>query len=152
MPSLAPVSSIHVPELTDFLSEVDLTVSGLDSPAVHLWIERDANGAIIASTGFELSDDQQHALIRSVAVTPSARSEGAGSRLARFALNRAYDSGARTAWLFSRRSGPFWQKLGFEPADRYELARVLATAHQVRQFSESGQLDQEVAWSRDLSR
>ena len=152
MPSLAPVSNVDVPELTDFLYEVDLTVSGLDSPTVHLWIERDANNAIIASTGFELSGDRRHALIRSVAVTSSARSEGAGSQLATFALDRAHEKGARTAWLFSRRSGPFWQKLGFKPADRDELAQVLGDSYQVRQFHESGQLNLEVAWSRDLPR
>lgn len=66
------------------------------------------------------------------------------------ALAQAARSGATRAWLFSRRSGPFWQKLGFAPADRDELARVLPQTHQVRLFVESGQLGREVAWSRAL--
>jgi len=85
---------------------------------------------------------------------PGPRREGAarqGTRLARFALDEAAAGGATRAWLFSRRSGPFWQKLGFVPADRYELAAVLPEAEQVRLFVRSGQLEREVAWARDLA-
>jgi N-acetylglutamate synthase-like GNAT family acetyltransferase len=137
-----------IPALTEFLRTVDLTLSGLDSPTVRLWIERDDTGRIVGSTGYEIV--AEHVLIRSVAVDPAAHTAGAGSRLARFAFARAAEEGARRAWLFSRRSGPFWQKLGFEPADRGELALVLADTHQVRLFVESGQLQREVAWSRQL--
>lgn len=104
----------------------------------------------MGSTGYELSVDGRHALIRSVAVARDHRSQGAGSALARFALERAAEEGARTAWLFSRRSGPFWETLGFAPADREDLARVLSDAQQVRAFRETGQLEREVAWSRPL--
>ncbi|MGN6127866.1 MAG: GNAT family N-acetyltransferase [Humibacter sp.] len=140
-----------VSELTAFLSQVDLTLSGLDSASVRLWLERDEHGEVMGSTGYEISADGKHALIRSVAVSPLQRSRGRGSELARFALDRAADEGAATAWLFSRRSGPFWQSLGFEPADRDELARALADTHQVRLFLETGQLSREVAWSRPLT-
>ncbi len=141
-----------VDAMTDFLNEVDLTLSGLDAPSVRLWLERDESGAVVSSTGYEISADGRHALIRSVAVSPSRRSEGRGSDLARFALRQAAEEGATTAWLFSRRSGPFWQSLGFEPADRRELADVLADTHQVRLFLRTGQLGREVAWSRPLDR
>ncbi|MDT9627884.1 hypothetical protein RTF48_24940, partial [Escherichia coli] len=59
--------------------------------------------------------------------------------------------GAMRAWLFSRRSGSFWQSLGFESADRDELAEALADTHQVRLFQQTGQLGCEVAWSRSLA-
>jgi N-acetylglutamate synthase-like GNAT family acetyltransferase len=141
-----------VAALTAFLREVDLTLSGLDAPSVRLWLERDEHGAVVGSTGYEISADGEHALIRSVAVSPSQRARGRGSDLARFAFDRARDEGARTAWLFSRRSGPFWQNLGFEPADRDALAHALADTHQVRLFQQTGQLGREVAWSRSLLR
>jgi len=147
---LQRVRAEDVPALAGFLRTVDLTVSGLDAPTVRLWTMRDAEGAIAGSTGYEISDDGRHALIRSVAVDPDGRAAGAGTRLARFAFARAAEEGARQAWLFSRRSGPFWQRLGFVPADRGELARVLASTHQVRLFRQTGQLDREVAWSRPL--
>lgn len=113
-------------------------------------MERDATGSLVGSSGFELSEDGRHALIRSVAVAPDHRRAGAGSRLARHALAEATIAGATQARLFSRRSGPFWQKLGFESADRYALAAAMPDAHQVRLFTRTGQLDGEVAWTRSL--
>ena len=139
-----------VTTLTTFLSEVDLTLSGLDAPSVRLWIERDESGAIVGSTGYEVSADGLHALIRSVGVSPTRRSRGRGTSLARFAVGRAAEEGVKRAWLFSRRSGAFWQGLGFESADRYELAEALADTHQVWLFQQTGQLEREVAWSRSL--
>ncbi|WP_460773479.1 GNAT family N-acetyltransferase [Microbacterium sp. GXF7504] len=140
-----------VAALTAFLRRVDLTLSGLDAPGVRLWLLVDDAGAITGSTGYERNADGRHALIRSVAVDPSCRSRGTGAELARFALARAAEEGAGTAWLFSRRSGPFWQRLGFAPADRDSLAAALADTHQVRLFRETGQLEREVAWSRPLT-
>jgi len=149
---LKPCRPRDVGALTAFLEGVDLTLSGLDAPGVRLWIERDPAGAVTGSTGYELSGDGRHALIRSVAVRPETRSRGLGGALARFALARAADEGASRAWLFSRRSGPFWQGLGFTPADRNELAAVLSGTHQVRLFRRTGQLSREIAWTRALIR
>ena len=139
-----------LPELISFLRDVDVTLSGLDSSTVRVWIERNEAGVIVASTGFELSENHEHALIRSVAVRPSAQRVGEGTRLAPFALGMAAVCGARRAWLFSRRSGPFWRRLGFEGANRDHLALGLGNTYQVRLFVESGQLDREFAWSRAL--
>ncbi|WP_258376054.1 GNAT family N-acetyltransferase [Curtobacterium sp. MCLR17_045] len=136
--------------LRAFLVGADLTLAGLDEPAVRLWIDRDDAGRVVGSTGFEASADGLHVLIRSVAVGPQHRGSGAGTRLARFAIERATEAGAERAWLFSRRSGPFWQSLGFTPADRQALAAALPDTHQVRLFRRTGQLDHEVAWSRGL--
>lgn len=145
------ISAVDVDQLRRFLLAVDLTLAGLEDHAVHLWIERDESGNVIGTTGFELSEDRKHALIRSVAVSPQQRSAGAGSRLAGYAMEQARAAGATRAWLFSRRSGPFWEKLGFTGADRDELAEVLPHAHQVRLFVQTGQLQREVAWSRSLA-
>jgi N-acetylglutamate synthase-like GNAT family acetyltransferase len=139
-----------VEPLRAFLGAADLTVAGLDEPTVRLWVERDDAGLVVGSTGYELSADGGHALIRSVAVAPAGRGSGAGSRLASYALGDAARSGAHRAWLFSRRSGPFWQKLGFETAGCAELAAALPDAHQVRLFTRTGRLDGEVAWSKRL--
>jgi N-acetylglutamate synthase-like GNAT family acetyltransferase len=143
-----PVSRGDAFELTEFLRAADLTVDGIGEPEVQLWVDLDPDGRIVGSTGFEL--DGQHALLRSVAVHPSLRGTGRGTELAQFALDRAASLGATRGWLFSRRSGPFWQKLGFEPADITELAVALASTHQVRAFAASGQLRYETAWSRPL--
>lgn len=146
-----PASTSDADELRGFLQDVDLTLAGLEEPTVQIWIERDEQGEVVGTTGFELSEDSAHALIRSVAVAPSHRARGAGSRLARFALEQARAAGAERAWLFSRRSGPFWQSLGFTSADRDELASALPRTQQVRLFTATGQLEKEVAWSLPLA-
>lgn len=137
-----------LPDLAAFLQLVDLTTAGLDSPGTRLWLERDRAGRLVGSTGYEQAGDD--VLVRSVAVHPDRRTAGHGTTLARFALERAAEAGARRAWLFSRRSGPFWRSLGFEPADRDALATALAATEQVRLFTRTGQLGREVAWSRPL--
>lgn len=144
-PVLEPVLPDDVADLTEFLRRADLTVAGLDVPAVRLWVRRDDAG-IAASAGYELSADGRHALIRSTAVRPDLRGRGAGLGAAVFAVDRAREAGAVTAWLFSRRSGPFWRRLGFAPATTAELAAALPDAQQVRLFRGSGQLGREVAW------
>jgi N-acetylglutamate synthase-like GNAT family acetyltransferase len=135
-------------ELTDFLRRVDLTTSGVGETDVQLWIDLDPDGRIVGSTGFELAG--ANVLLRSVAVAAALRGSGRGTELAQFALDQAYAAGATRAWLFSRRSGPFWQQLGFEPAAVADLAAALPDAHQVVTFRASGQLNYETAWSRPL--
>jgi N-acetylglutamate synthase-like GNAT family acetyltransferase len=147
---LSPATPDDLDDLAAFLRTADLTVAALAEPTVHLWLERDDAGAVATTTGFELGDGGEHALVRSVAVRPDLRGAGDGLRLARFALDRAADAGARRAWLFSRRSGGFWQKLGFERTTTDELATALPAAHQVLLFRSTGQLDREVAWQRPL--
>lgn len=147
---LVPARAADVPDVAAFLRAADLTLAGLDRADVHLWVARDESGRVAASAGFELSADGEHALVRSTAVRQDRRGRGEGLAVADFAVGRARDAGARHAWLFSRRSGPFWQRLGFERATTEELAGVLADATQVRLFRRTGQLDREVAWHRDL--
>lgn len=144
------VGADDVAALRRFLRAADLTVSGLDPSTVELWVTRDERGSIIASTGYELSGDTRHALLRSVAVAPAHRASGLGTRLARFTIRQAATGGAESAWLFSRRSGPFWQRLGFAAASRDELAQALANTHQVQLFTQTGQLHVEQAWRRSL--
>ena len=149
---LSPVSGAVVEQLRSFLRDSDLTLAGLDDESVRLWVERDPDGTVVGSTGYECSADGRDVLVRSVAVAAGRRSAGAGTRLARFALDRAADDGAERAWLFSRRSGPFWQGLGFASADRQALVAALPETQQVRLFLTTGQLDREVAWTRPLDR
>ncbi|MFJ7751062.1 GNAT family N-acetyltransferase [Arthrobacter sp. NPDC097144] len=151
MINLARATDSDMTEISELLRIADLTLSGLASPTVHLWISRDeTTERIFATTGYESSEDGKHALIRSVAVDQALRGAGIGLELAQFAMDRAVEAGAKQAWLFSRRSGPFWQKAGFMPADTNELAAALASTHQVRLFTQTGQLGREVAWSRQL--
>lgn len=148
---LRAVGSPDIEDLGYFLCDADITIAVRDDDTVRLWVERDADGTVMGSTGFELSQDRGHALIRSVAVAPAGRDARVGSRLAMFAFDQARQAGAERAWFFSRRSGPFWQKLAFTSADRKSHANVLPDTQQVRLFVQTDQLNREVAWPLDLS-
>jgi len=140
-----PVSADSLLLVNSFLAAADLTLAPADA---FLWMQLDAAGQITGTTGYEISG--ANALIRSVAVRPDLRASGLGSRLAQFALDAAVGQGATTAWLFSRRSGPFWQKLGFAPASTVDLVAALPDSAQVQLFATTGQLEREVAWRREL--
>lgn len=147
----APVEPNGVIELREFLAGADLTTSGLDAPGARYWVVRNERGEIVGSTGFELSPTAADALIRSVAVASDARAAGLGTELASFAIDAAREAGAERAWLFSRRSGPFWQKLDFERVGTDALAEALGETAQVALFRQTGQLGREVGWMRTLS-
>lgn len=86
---------------------MDLTLAGLGDPAVCVWVDRAESGGVICSTGFELSADGKHALIRSVAVASGRRTSGAGTRLARFAMERARIAGRPKSGCFHAVPGRF---------------------------------------------
>ena len=126
--SFERVDGSELEELRAFLSEVELTLAGLEARTVRLWVERDADHKIVGSTGYEISEDRRDALIRSVAVSPQSRKVGSGSCLPRFALSEAAREGAQNACVcvsvsWSRDDGRIWPHL--------QLASLLADTHQV---------------------
>jgi N-acetylglutamate synthase-like GNAT family acetyltransferase len=143
-----PVSRGDAFELTEFLQAADLSVDGIGQSEVHLWIDLDADGRIVGSTGFEL--DGQDALLRGIAVHPALLETGRRTELARFALDRATSIGATRAWLLGRRAGSLWQDLGFETANIADLEEALGATHPVRALAASSQLAYQTAWSRPL--
>lgn len=57
-------------------------------------------------------------LLRSIVVLPEARGRGAGRAIVALLLRRAADEGSRRAFLLTRDAQPFFERLGFEEADR----------------------------------
>ena len=54
---LTPASAADVAQLREFLRDADLTLAGLDDESVRLWVDRDADGTVVGSTGYECSRD-----------------------------------------------------------------------------------------------
>ncbi|MET9836057.1 GNAT family N-acetyltransferase [Streptomyces sp. NPDC006385] len=134
-------------ELATFLAGQGLSSEGVLAPGTRYWLTRDTAGPA-AALGWERQDD--HVLLRSVAVRPDLRGCGGAQRLVEHALVDAAAQGARTAYLFSTEAGPFWTRLGFRPIPVAEVARALPHAPQVHQYSTAGTLADEAAWRRDL--
>lgn len=74
------------------------------------------DGTVIGYGGFELYGSD--ALIRSVVVLPQARGLGHGKAIVPRLLRRAFDFGARNAWLLTETAGPAFTKLGFSDVPR----------------------------------
>lgn len=76
--------------------------------------------------GYELYAED--ALLRSVVILPALRGRGAGSTAANLLLKRAFDDGARNAYLLTESAAPFFEKIGFRSIRRDEApAAILAT-------------------------
>jgi N-acetylglutamate synthase-like GNAT family acetyltransferase len=134
-------------ELATFLAGQGLSSEGVLAPGTRYWLTRDTAGPAVA-LGWERQDD--HVLLRSVAVRPDLRGCGAAQRLVEHALADATAQGVRTAYLFSTGAGPFWTRLGFRPVPVAEVADALPNAPQIHQYRTAGTLADEAAWRRDL--
>ena len=79
------------------------------------------------------------------------RNAGLGLQLVNMAIAYAKDRNCKSAFLFSTRSGKYWQKLGFKKISTDELVMALPEAPQVLRFISIGKLATETAWKKDLA-
>jgi amino-acid N-acetyltransferase len=104
------------PLIASLLAAAGLPTEGLADHLATALVGRDG-AAVVASAALELYGDT--ALLRSVAVTPSARGRGLGQRIARAALDVADEHGARSVYLFTTTAGDFFARhFGFRPSTR----------------------------------
>ena len=114
------------PALHAALREAGLPTADLEAPGRCFFAYRDLDGAPLGMGGYEALGEL--ALIRSVVVPAAARGRGVGSGLVALLLRRAFDAGARQAWLLTTAAAPFFEGLGFRPVPRAAApAAVLAT-------------------------
>jgi len=70
----------------------------------------------VAFGGFELYG--QDALLRSLVVLPQARRKGLGRAATEVLLGKAFNEGARHAWLLTTSAAPFFEAAGFTAVPR----------------------------------
>lgn len=81
-----------------------------------------------ATSGTALGFGGRDVLVRSVVVLPEARGKSIGRNLLALLLRRAFDEGARTAWLLTTTALGFFGRAGFRKTPRAEApAAVMAT-------------------------
>lgn len=108
------------------LRAADLPVDDLEEPGRTFFAYRALRGAALGFGGYELLGTL--ALIRSVVVLPEARGKEIGGNLLALLLRRAFDGGAREAWLLTTTAAGFFQKVGFRVVARDAApAAILAT-------------------------
>ncbi len=109
-----------------------------------LYFIAEVDKQIIGTIGAELSDHA--ALIRSTAVLKQWRSGGIAARLVAMMFQSLKENGVRNFYLFSRDSGPYWQKFGFEQCAVREIIDHLPDAPQVLGYLEDNSIWADVAW------
>jgi N-acetylglutamate synthase-like GNAT family acetyltransferase len=134
--------------LVALLAEVDLLTHDVLAPDTAYWVAEGPYRQLVGAAGVELG--AAAALLRSVAVLPAHRGQGLAQALIAEALRYVQAQGRRRVYLFSTRSGAYWQRLGFRNVPVAELAADLPGCPQVLRFAAIGKLAVEVAWRADL--
>jgi arsenate reductase len=108
------------------LDEAGLSGADLSEPGRSFFAFRTLSGSLLGYGGFELHGAD--ALIRSVVVAKDSRGSGVGRASLPLLLRRAFDRGARQAWLLTTDAAGFFEKNGFRRIERSEApAEILAT-------------------------
>jgi arsenate reductase len=104
------------PRLAKALRSAELPTEDLAASNGRFFSFRTLSGTLAGYGGFEARDGD--ALLRSILVKPEFRGRGIGRNIALLLMSRAFDQGARDAWLLTASAAPFFEKLGFKAAAR----------------------------------
>jgi amino-acid N-acetyltransferase len=110
------------------LAEAGLPLAGLETHLLDFVVAEAAS--VIGCAGLERYGET--ALLRSVAVTVSARGTGLGQRLAAACIDAARTSGITTLVLLTETSGGFFSRFGFTAVPRGSLPKGVLQSEQFR--------------------
>lgn len=116
------------PRLAKALRDAGLPTDDLGASPGRFSSYRTLGGTLVGYGGFELSGED--VLLRSLFVTEAARGKGIGRNIILLLMSRAYDAGARKAWLLTDSAAPFFARLGFAAAARETAPEVVRTSPQ----------------------
>ena len=116
------------PALAAALIAAGLPTDDLAEPGRGFFAYRTLSGVSVGFGGFERFGAE--ALLRSVVVVPEARSGGIGRNLVPLLMRRAFDLGARRAWLLTTSTTALFERIGFKPAPRDAAPAAIAATRQ----------------------
>jgi arsenate reductase len=120
-----PVAGID-PGLQVQLAAAHLPTDDLQEPNRQFFAYDTLDGERAGYGGFELYGTD--ALLRSITVQQARRGHGIGKGIVALLLRRAFDRGARRAWLLTTDAQGFFEQAGFKAAVRQDApATILAT-------------------------
>ncbi|NBC25547.1 MAG: GNAT family N-acetyltransferase [Bacteroidetes bacterium] len=117
-------------EIGSLLKYCKLPVEDLTGDASVLFLEEWAQGELAGVVGIEVFDDA--GLLRSLAVRPSYRGYGLGTRLVHRAEAQAAEIGIRTLWLLTDSAAEFFELLDYERAERSSAPEEIKQSAQFR--------------------
>jgi amino-acid N-acetyltransferase len=114
-----------LPAVERLLTSSELPIDGVRE-AIGTFIVAESGGALVGVAGIELCGE--HALLRSVAVTPEWRSKGLGRELVTRVIADAESRGIHALYLLTTTAERYFPSFGFEQIARNEVpASVQAT-------------------------
>jgi N-acetylglutamate synthase-like GNAT family acetyltransferase len=134
--------------IVGLLKQADLIPQDVLAVGTRYWVAVESGELVVGCLGMEFGKGA--VLLKSTAVLPAYRKRGLAERLVDAALDFAARQGCQAAYLFSVRSGGYWQRLGFTEVPVAELLAALPDAYQVRYFRQIGKLEHEHAWRKGV--
>ena len=115
-----PARADDLPAVAALLEQAGLTRAGLSEQFPGGFAVVDGPQGPCGAAGVELygPPGAHEGLLRSLVVAPAARGQGLGAALVRDRVAWAGARGVRRLWLLTLDQGPFFQRLGFQPAQR----------------------------------
>jgi arsenate reductase len=130
----APIAGSD-PALRQALHAAGLPTDDLTDAGRTFFAYRTSAGQDVGFGGYEAQGGD--ALLRSIVVLPEARERAIGRNLVALLQRCAFDAGARRAWVLTSSAAPFFEKLGFKPADRESAPAPILATRQARQLCPS---------------
>lgn len=114
--AIVPAQPAHLPAISKLLGELGLDNEGFDEQKMSEFLALENENGLIGCVGLEVFGED--AVLRSLAVSPSARGIGYGWMLADMAINLARFRGVRRLYLVTEKASDFFAaKHGFRVFD-----------------------------------
>lgn len=125
--TISPAAEEDLPGIKALLTESSLPTDGVDDHW-RTFIVAKANGELVGCGGSEAY--QVVALLRSIVVVESMRSQGLGRRIVRQLLDRLAARGLREFYLLTTDAEAYFRKRGFKTIDRDEVHPQLLSSRE----------------------
>jgi amino-acid N-acetyltransferase len=126
-PAIRPAVRADVAGIEQLLKDADLPVdgvAGLIEQPPHAFIVAESGGRLAGVAGLEVCGE--HALLRSVAVSPHWRSSGVGREFVQRLIGIAEDRGLQALYLLTSTAERYFPRFGFDIVDRADVPRAIA--------------------------
>ena len=129
-PTISAAVETDLGAIKALLTAENLPLAGVDDHWKTFVVARE-DGRIVACGGAETY--RAAALIRSIAVDRTHRSQGLGRQIVRQLLDRLASRGIRDFYILTTTAEPYFQKRGFKRIDRSEVHPQLLASHEFRE-------------------
>lgn len=119
--------SPNAPDLKAALEAADLPADDLGE-AGRTFFRYDVDGKPVGYGGYERYGDA--ALLRSIVVLPELRGQGLGKAIAENVASRAFNDGARHAYLLTTSAASFFESLGYALIERSSAPQEILNTKQ----------------------